>query len=115
MEPWSKKEKIDITCLNGWFYEFCDIVKKETEALKVKYPKDLKRKSVFKDAEACEELDFIREYFVLCPVDKATKNVAIICKQYYLNDIVQECQSNEGIDNVSGEREISDINKNIFK
>ena len=52
---------------------------------------------MFNNVEACKELAFIRKYFVLCPVDKATKNVAIICKQYYLSDILQECQSNEGI------------------
>jgi hypothetical protein len=39
---------MDSTCFNGWFNEFCDIVEKETEALKLKYPEKPKRKSVFK-------------------------------------------------------------------
>lgn len=115
LEPWSRKEKIDSACLNGWFNEFSDIIKKVTKDLKINYSKQLKRESVFNNVEACKELAFIRKYFVLCPVDKATKNVAIICKQYYLSDILQECQSNEGIDDVSGEHEVRDINRDIFK
>ena len=74
----------------------------------------MKRKSAFKDNMACEELEFIKQHFVLCPVDKATKNVAIICKNYYLNDIVKECQTNEGIEDVSDQCIVSDINKAIY-
>ena len=70
---------------------------------------------MFRIDEACKELEFIRKHFVLCPVDKATKNVAIICKQYYLSNIILECQSNEGINEVSGDKEISDINRVIYK
>ena len=39
----------------------------------------------------------MHKYFVLCPIDKATKNVAIICKQFYLNNILEECETNNGI------------------
>ena len=115
LEPWSKKEKIDSTCLNGWLNEFINIVKRETETLKLRYSFKLQQKSVFRIDEACKELEFIRKHFVLCPVDKATKNVAIICKQYYLSNIIHECQSNEGIDEVSGDREINDINRVIYE
>ena len=91
------------------------MVKRETGAFKLRYPFKLQQKSVFRIDEACQELEFIRKHFVLCPVDKATKNVAIICKQYYLSNIIHECQSNEGIDEVSGEKEINDINRVIYE
>ena len=65
LEPWSKKEKVDSACLNGWFDEFCDIVKKETEALKLKYPKKLNRKSVFKDDEESSPQASFALYFGL--------------------------------------------------
>ena len=114
LEKWGKKEKLDVVCFKGWFHEFCNLVKKETELLKLKYTKMTKRKSVFNDNEASEELEFIKQHFVLCPVDKATKNVAIICKNYYLNDIVEECQKNDGIEDVSDQCCVTDINKTIY-
>ena len=48
--------------------------------LKVKNSKDIRHKSVFKDQVAQKELEYLHDFFVLCPEDKATKNVAIICK-----------------------------------
>ena len=31
------------------------------------------------------------QFFVLCPIDKASKNVAVICKKYYIGTIINEC------------------------
>ena len=71
---------------------------------------------MFKDNEACGESQLIKQQFVLCSVDinKVTKNVAIICKNYYLNDIVKECQTNEGIVDVSDQCIVIDTNKVIY-
>ena len=40
------------------------------------------------------ELKYFHEHFVLCPVDKASKNIAIICKKYYIETILNECMKN---------------------
>ena len=39
---------------------------------------------------------YLHEHFVFCPIDKAT-NVAIICKHFYLNNIINERKTNVGI------------------
>ena len=73
LDSWCKKEGIAQICFNGWFSEFCQIMREETNGLKLRYSKDLNHKSVFKDKDASEVLS----YFVFCPINKAT-NVAII-------------------------------------
>ena len=45
-------------------------------------------------------------------VDKATKNVAIICKQFYLNSILEECKTNDGIADVT-DKSVEVINDSI--
>ena len=97
LDLWCSKEKIPRICLDGWFNEFCKILSEETVKLKVRYSKDIRHKSVFKNQESKKELEYLQKYFVLCPIDKATKNVAIICKQFYLNNILEECETNNGI------------------
>ena len=97
LDLWCSKEKIPLICLDGWFNEFCKILSEETVKLKVRYSKDIRHKSVFKNQESKKELEYLHKYFVLCPIDKATKNVAIICKQFYLNNILEECETNNGI------------------
>ena len=73
--------------LRGWFKEFSDIFFEETEALiKSREYLNIKQRSVFSDEVVCEKLGFLHSlsYFVLilCPVEKAIKNVAIICIKY---------------------------------
>ena len=50
--------------------------------------------SVFSDPSVEVELEYFHKYFVICPVDKASKNVAIICKRFYLDTILNECMTN---------------------
>ena len=51
----------------------------------------------------------MHEYFVICPVDKASKNVAIICKKYYLETISNECMTNSVSYNNISDLNILDI------
>ena len=46
-----------------------------------------------KDVAVLKELSELHNQFVLVPVDKASKNVAIICKSFYLQIIHKELQS----------------------
>ena len=108
---WCKKENIARVCFNGWFREFCQIMREETNSLKLKYSKDLNHKSVFQDKDASEELSYLHEHFVLSNY-KATKNVAIICKHFYLNNIINECKTNAGI-TVVNDQPVIVINDNI--
>ncbi len=48
------------------------------------------KRSIFHDPVIKEELRRLHEHFVLCPIDKASGNVAIVCKQLYAKVILNE-------------------------
>ena len=106
---WSSKEQVPLENLNGWYIEFERLMCLQTADLKSRYSKGLKQQSVFEDKLVIEELDFFKAHFVLCPVDKASKNVAIICRNFYISNILDECSDNSGIINCS--RDLSEIVK----
>lgn len=45
---------------------------------------------VLKDEVSVKELDELQEKYVFTPVDKASKNIAIICKSFYIKTIYNE-------------------------
>jgi hypothetical protein len=53
-----------------------------------------KYQSVFDIPEAAECLEEVKKNFVLVPVDKAAKNIAVICKQFYMKVLLEEMESN---------------------
>ena len=110
---WCNKENVAQDCISAWFQEFVAIVTEETDNLKNKYVNDLRRSSIFNNSNASRELKYLHEHFIFCPIDKATKNVAIICKKYYIDNILEECKNNTGI-NISN-LNVEIINKNVTK
>ena len=91
---WSSKEGLPESTFNEWIVEFEKLLNEEITKLKMRYKfKLVKHSSVFNDAKVKEELDNIHQNFVLCPVDKAPKNLAVICKRYYLDTLYKECNS----------------------
>ena len=47
-------------------------------------------KSVFKDQGVKNQLILLKEKFVIVPIDKATNNIAFICKHFYAKILVKE-------------------------
>ena len=47
-------------------------------------------KPVLKDEEVLESLSNLHSKFVIVPIDKASSNVAIICKRYYIQKLLNE-------------------------
>ena len=91
IDKWSNKEKLPKLCFNGWKQHFIGLLVDTINELKVKHSSIKKVSSVFADPSVKTELEYLKKYFVICPVDKANKNVAIICKSYYLSKILNEC------------------------
>ena len=56
-----------------------------------------------------QDLEILKQKFVFVPVDKASKNVAIICKKYYLQSLSNELQNTPTfrLDNSSEEEVIA--------
>ena len=47
-------------------------------------------KPVLKDEEVLKSLSDLHSKFVVVPIDKASNNVAIICKRYYIQKLLNE-------------------------
>jgi len=87
---WALLEKVPVSMFNAWVETFKSRLSQSISELKVRYPSTIRHRSVFKDPDVITILDDIQSKFVICPVDKATKNFAIICKQYYATTIINE-------------------------
>ena len=72
----------------------CELLTDMVNCLKQKYSHSSKEISVFSIPSVKTELEYFHKYFVICPVDKASKNVSIICKRFYLETILNECIDN---------------------
>ena len=46
--------------------------------------------NILSKCEVKEELSKLQQHFVFFPVDKAAKNVSLICKKFYLETITRE-------------------------
>ena len=92
---WSTSEGVGISVFNEWFVLFDELLVQQISQLKCRYRNKLATyKSVFCIDEAKRELDVLHKYFVFCSVDKASKNLAIICKRYYIDTLLKECMDN---------------------
>ena len=112
LRSWSNKEYFSVDCFNGWRNRLDELVLNEINKLKLKYSINHNKLSVFSDKSVKAELSYFHKYFVLCPIDKASKNIAVICKRFYLETILNECYTNtKSYCDVSDLINISDICK----
>ena len=91
---WARKEKCDPSLLKDWLGTFKLFILR-----KLKHVIDQQdcTSPVLKDPEVVEYLEFLHNRFVIVPVDKASKNFAIICKAFYIKVLMQEL----GVENFS--------------
>ena len=68
--------------------------------------------SVLRDADVKTALEELHEDFVLTPIDKASNNVSIICKQFYIDMLKSEIQ-NSSTFKLSNKAEQSIFNEQI--
>ena len=94
IKSWSDKEKVALVCFDEWRERFGELLTDTVNCLKQQYKRNSNVVSVFADPLVEAELEYFYKCFVICPVDKASKNVAIICKRYYLETILNECMTN---------------------
>ena len=76
-----------------WRDKIMEIVDNKIHFTKLKF-KPSEPVSVLKDPEAMKVLKKLQNNFVFVPIDKASNNIAIICKQYYALVILKELDIN---------------------
>ena len=64
-------------------------VNKKIKELKNKFTFS-KVKQVLKDPKVIFYLNILQEQYVMCPIDKATNNIAFICKKYNVQVLLKE-------------------------
>ena len=79
-------EKEDFT---SWKNKIVQLVDQRVEVLKRKKVPS-KTKPVLEDEEAIAALSDLHRNFVVVPIDKASNNVAIICKRFYIQKVLNE-------------------------
>ena len=72
-----------------WKEEVIKLVKEKIELLKVSY-RPPKRNCVLDDSDARQALDQLHNQFVVCPIDKASGNMAFVCKRFYAQVLFME-------------------------
>ena len=103
----SAKMSVPVSCFNAWETE----VLKQVE-LKLSRSKAYKYNNVLSQVIVKEELLKLKKDFVFIPVDKAAKNVCIICKKYYMDVISKEVEESNTFTLVSNDKD--NTRKDIF-
>ena len=95
---WCQKHKVNEGFLQEWHERVMELVSEKIESLKVSHGQQhicpsLKSKGV---QEALADLHC---NYVVCPIDKATGNMAVICKRFYAQVLFKELGVNKRITN----------------
>ena len=93
--------------LENWKNKIVHIVRQKIDEIKSSIV-PFKTNPILKDKEVLEYLKTLHSKYVITPIDKASKNIAIICKKFYINSLMDEL----GIPgNSSATYEVSHIEK----
>lgn len=95
IEKWSKKYHKDKKMFYEWKDTVLTHVRYKIDKLKNRYKpkiisKDKNMIDIFSDHEIKSNLKTIHKHFVVVGADKASNNVILICKKYYLSCIIKE-------------------------
>ena len=86
---WCTKHKVNKKVLLAWGKEVMSNVDKKIECLKHR-TLQFKTQQVFQNYSSKKCIKELHDRFVIAPIDKATGNVAFICKRFYASVLVNE-------------------------
>ena len=76
--------------LRDWEETVYKFIDEKVGSLKI----NKRKKHVFKSRVHLDNLNKLHENFVLVPADKASNNVIVVCKKYYLDVVIKELNLN---------------------
>ena len=80
IEKWSRKEGSCLSNFDKWGKLLKNMIK--SRILKIKFTP---LTQVLQDDDVKSYLDSLHSKFVICPIDKAGHNFAIVCKKFYID------------------------------
>ena len=92
-QKWAKEVNVDRCVLRDWkkmVYKFID---EKIGSLKQRKINN-RKKHVLKSRVHLENSNKLHENFVLVPADKASDNVNVLCKKYYIDVVIKELNLN---------------------
>ena len=98
----SNTSKIPVNTFSAWKKNILDKAKSTIEPLSV-HPST----KVFNNIKNSQDLNKIHNRFVIVPVDKASNNIGIVCKFFYIQKLILEI-------NNSGNFQVSPVSKNAI-
>ena len=88
-KEWCVKHKKNEKMLRLWVLEVSEKIKNKITLLKISRP-PRKVHEILKDRKCLSSLIEFKERFVIVPIDKASGNVAFICKRFYAKVLLEE-------------------------
>ncbi len=83
------KYKLPVQNFFSWKTKILELVDRRIEVLKSRNTPSV-TKPILQDEEVQSALSELHKKFVIVPIDKATNNVAIICKRFYIQKLLNE-------------------------
>jgi len=94
---WAEKEKVDRHVLVAWRTEVMKLVSKRIKTLNKTSLKPIPP-PLLSNEEILSSLSQLHRDYVLTPTDKASSNVAVICKKFYVERVMNELNLVENIE-----------------
>ena len=83
IEKWSKKERMDSENFMSWKNKVNQLISEKLEKLKAKCRRYEQTGEILKKVDVRLALEDLQNKFVVCVVDKASNNFAIVCRKFY--------------------------------
>ena len=87
VDKWALSEKVDSKCFKEWMDKVLEDVVRKIQKLK---NSNQKYKSVLSSPDVKLLLTELQKKYVFVPTDKASNNIAIVCKKFYIEKSMEE-------------------------
>ena len=107
----SKKTNISPDQFSSWSNKVLNLVKEKLDSMN-----PYKYLSILKKTNVKKSLDELQKDFVITPIDKASNNVSIICKKFYIDTLKNEVQNSNTFKLVNKtEQTIFNVHKRYYE
>ena len=89
IDAFAEKYDVPVESFLAWKNKILELVEKRITVLKSKKVPSA-TKPILQDEEVQNALSELHKRFVIVPIDKASNNVALICKRFYIQKLLDE-------------------------
>ena len=101
VKQWCDNNSVQTIILNDWLNAVLKLVDDKIHFIKSRI-KSHKVNPLLKRHDVISSLKQLKDRFVICPIDKATGNIALVCKRFYALVLANELGLVNNVDNTVG-------------